>query len=374
MFLRHLAAVIMALAACGSFYQQPALQTAPPTLDLEDFGQLIVSLSEPEGYFDTDNFISNEAAYLRVLPALRRLGVRGGVYIGVGPDQNYSYIAEVQPDLAIIVDIRRQNALQHLYFKALFQLSKNRAEYMERLFGRHFTTGGQKLERAPISEMLQRLDLAPENRKFAAEKIEEARKLIRSWKLNLTDDDMRAVEYVANAFIEGRPDIKFTSYHRAPRPHHPTFRTLLQERDPEGKQTNYLASEERFQRVKTLHEKNRILPLVGDFGGGHAFRQIANELRRRGLEVKCFYASNVEFYLFRGDHWEPYVRNLRALPLAPDAYVIRSYANYWRPDPAQVNGYYMTTVLQSLRTFLESELSGKNGSYWDIVTRDCILQ
>ncbi len=134
MFPRILLNVVVLLAAAPTLYS-PARAVNPP-IGLRQFGELIQDLSEPEGYFDSDNFVSNEAAYLRVLPALRRLGIRGGAYIGVGPDQNYSYIAEIDPDLAFIIDIRRQNLLQHLYYKTLFELSADRAEYVERLFGR----------------------------------------------------------------------------------------------------------------------------------------------------------------------------------------------------------------------------------------------
>ena len=55
-------------------------------------------------------------------------------YLGVGPDQNYSYIAHVKPQIAFIIDIRRQNALQHLFFKALFQLSSSRIQYLGAAF------------------------------------------------------------------------------------------------------------------------------------------------------------------------------------------------------------------------------------------------
>ena len=42
----------------------------------------------------------------------------GGVYMGVGPEQNFSYIAAIRPAMAFIVDIRRQAVMQHLMFKA----------------------------------------------------------------------------------------------------------------------------------------------------------------------------------------------------------------------------------------------------------------
>ena len=70
------------------------------------FAAQVAALSEPAGYFDTDNLISNERSYLDVVPDLKKRGVRGGAYIGVGPDQNFSYIAAVRPE--IVVHRRRQ--------------------------------------------------------------------------------------------------------------------------------------------------------------------------------------------------------------------------------------------------------------------------
>jgi hypothetical protein len=330
------------------------------------------SLSEPEGYFDSDNFVSNEAAYLKILPAMRRLGMRGGAYLGVGPDQNYSYLAEIEPRLAFIVDIRRQNSLQHLYYKALFRMSPTRVEYLERLFGRRIsrTAGIQR----SIYSLLNAVDAAPRDDQLTDRMVSEACSLIRSWGFISSERDVRTIRYIADAFIENGPDLKFTSYNRAPRSHHPTYRMLLTETDSNGVQASYLSQEERFQKIKRMHAENRIIPVVGDFAGAHAFRSVGREIRRRGLRIRCFYASNVEFYLFRSDLWDAYLRNLRALPIDPDAYLIRAYANMWNPHPAQSQGHYMTTMLQSLPLFLTNEASGKYTSYWDMVSRDYIIR
>lgn len=100
------------------------------------FGALVNRLSEPGGYFDSDNLVSNETSYLHVLGALRREGVRGGAYLGVGPEQNFSYLAEIEPAIAFIVDIRRDNLLLHLLLKAIFAAAHNRLDYLALLYGR----------------------------------------------------------------------------------------------------------------------------------------------------------------------------------------------------------------------------------------------
>src|SRR5207244_4416745 len=59
-----------------------------------------------------------------------------GAYLGVGPEQNFTYIAAIQPKVAFIIDIRRQNLLEQLLYKALFELSTDRADFISRLFSR----------------------------------------------------------------------------------------------------------------------------------------------------------------------------------------------------------------------------------------------
>ena len=363
----------LSLYCCRLIEEPLSVADKPRTaISLEELDRLIENLSEPEGYFDTDNFISNEAGYLKVLPLLREHGIRGGVYIGVGPDQNYSYIAEIQPQLAILVDIRRQNLLQHLYFKALFQLSPDRARFLERLFGRRIPHDIAGTEGLSISQLMDRIDRAPQDSRFREHVAEEAIRVVNEWKLSLVKEDLESMRYVARAFMEAGPDLRFSSFYMQPREYYPDYRTLLLETDSAGKQANYLASEERFRYVKLFHKENRIIPVVGDLAGKFALPQIARILKERHLEVRCIYLSNVEFYLFRQGNWKPYVRNMRQLPWSDDAVLIRTYANSWRHHPAQIPGYYMTTLLQMTSRFFQNESEGENQTYWDLVTRDYI--
>src|SRR5687768_12212405 len=126
-------------------------QTARP------FAATIAALSEPGGYFDTDNLISNERSYLHVVPDLRALAGKtgGGVYLGVGPDQNFSYIGHVRPSLAILIDIRRDNLLLHLLFKSLFAESRTRVEYLALLTGRSPPQSMAGSDKQPIEAVVK---------------------------------------------------------------------------------------------------------------------------------------------------------------------------------------------------------------------------
>jgi hypothetical protein len=351
-------------------------QAASPArpIALPEFGQLINSLSEPEGYFDSDNFISNEAGYLRVIPAFQRLGLSAGAYVGVGPDQNYSYIAEMHPDLAFIIDIRRQNMLQHLYYKVLFALSRNRMEFLERVFGREITPAPADPESLRINDLLKYIDDSALDADIARSKVEQAIAVLRAWNLGLSEEDFKSVRYVAEAFVAQGPDLKFSSQRRPPRPQYPTYRALIEQTDQDGVQVSYLAEESRFQVVKELHRRHRIIPVIGDLAGSKAVQEVARELRRRGVEVRVFYTSNVEYYVFRSGQWDAYVQNLRSLPLAANAHIIRSYANTWRPHPGAIPGHYLSTIMQSVTDFLANEDAGRNLTYWDIVTQDYITK
>ena len=108
----------------------------PDSLTDREFWDFFTTMSEEGGAFPSENFVSNEKTYQYVIPTLQRTLTPNGVYLGVGPEQNFTYIANLKPRLAVIFDIRRQNAMLHLMYKALFELSPSRAEFVSRLFSR----------------------------------------------------------------------------------------------------------------------------------------------------------------------------------------------------------------------------------------------
>jgi hypothetical protein len=115
----------------------------PAQISDAEFSRMVSEFSEPSGIYPHDNWVSNEEATQSVIPALKQIVKPGGVYIGVAPEQNFTYIAALQARLAFIVDIRRQNLLEMLLYKALFELAPNRADFVPLLFSRN------RLETAP---------------------------------------------------------------------------------------------------------------------------------------------------------------------------------------------------------------------------------
>ena len=334
----------------------------------EQFAQYIRQWSEPEGYFDSDNFISNETSYLHVIGQLQQQVKPGGIYLGVGPDQNLSYIVHTRPMLAIITDIRRQNMLQHLWFKALFAMSANRIEYLSLLFSRK---PPRVKADASFQEVLDAFrtsntdeDLFKKN--FAAVK----NLLLERYKLPLSSDDFSKIEYIYETFWKEGLDLRFSSIGRGNASMYPSFEEILLETDLQGRQQNYLSSEALFQWLKRFEGENRLIPIVGDFAGAHALRAVGSFLKANGLNVVAFYTSNVEFYLFGTPNWMPYVANLKALPFDRDSVFIRSYfPTFGRPHPMNVPGHRSTSLISPIVPFLADSDAKQIHSYWDVVKR-----
>src|SRR2546428_8582081 len=122
---------IISIAVAPSFR---AADPLPDKLSDDAFWKMINDFSEEGGYFRFENFLSNELGFQTVIPALKEIANPGGVYLGVGPEQNFTYISALQPKIAFIIDIRRQNMIEHLMYKALFELSSDRADFLSRLY------------------------------------------------------------------------------------------------------------------------------------------------------------------------------------------------------------------------------------------------
>jgi hypothetical protein len=332
-----------------------------------EFVRDIEQWSEPEGYFDTDNFISNETSYLHVIPELQKRTAPGGVYIGVGPDQNFSYIARTKPSLAIIIDIRRQNMLQHLFLKALFDLSASRAEYLARFFAREVPSASPS---SSLPEVLRAIRQSRTSDALYQRDLAALKQKIRDMDLALSADDISKLEYVYSAFHRDGLDLRFSSLGRNNASQYPTFESLLLQTDRNGMLQNYLADESTFLWMKQFEAENRLIPITGDFSGPHAFKAVGAFLAKSGLKVSTFYTSNVEYYLFDMPSWPQYIQNVQALPMLPDAVFIRAYfAGAGPSHPQALPGHRSTSLVQNVASFLSDERAGRIRQYWDVVNR-----
>jgi hypothetical protein len=339
----------------------------PPKLSRSELGRLINELSEEGGYFWSNNFISNETSYLHALQPLDAMAMSGGVYVGVGPNQNFTYIAELRPRMAFVIDIRRQNMLEHLIFKLLTVKAETRLEYLSFLTGRpvHRQLPSRDLSLVELVEIIENTAPDPE---FARQLSSEMTATLRTWPdLNLGPGDFQDVERIYLEFSRQGLDIKYDSWRSF---FFPTLKEFLLETDLEGVQRNWLATAESYQFVRSMQLANLIVPLVGDFAGKGVFRRLGRLLRGSRDTVSVFYVSNVEFYLFRQRKWRHFVDNVKQLPIDDRSIFIRAYANLHRPHPQMVGDHITVTLVQNVEAFLNNADEGRYRSLWDVVTVD----
>ncbi len=342
-----------------------AAQQTRDSLTAAQFASLSARLSDGGGYFDTDNLISNEASLLHPMGELDRRNVRGGVYLGVGPDQNFNYIARVQPKLAIISDIRRDNLLHHLLFKALFAAASSRQEFLALWIGRPTPP-------APMPTSIDALITWAEKTPATAASRERALRVVREQLLlngvPLSQQDVATITRFHTAFITDGVLLRFTSTGRAPQWYYPTLGQLLTEKDREGKQSSYLASDTAFRVVQSLERRNLIVPVVGDLSGA-VLGKLATMLRERGDAMSVIYTSNVEDYLIRDGRFPAFARGVRALPRQPSAVIIRSWFGGEGSHPQNVAGYHTTQLVEPLASFAADASVDSVRRYWELVRR-----
>jgi hypothetical protein len=335
------------------------------------FAALVARLSEPGGYFDSDNIITNEASYLHVAGQLEKVRVHGGVYLGVGPDQNFSYIALIKPQIALLVDVRRDNLLEHLLFKSLFMVARNRAEYLCLLLGRPVPRDVEAWNRKPVSELLAYIARTPMSDSALAVTKKQSNERIASWGIPLDARDRQMIDRYRAEFASSGLDTRYSSLGRNNRMGYPSFGELIAATDRKGKQIGYLADESAYQYVRTMQLENRIVPIIGNVAGPKAIRAIAHYAGERGLNVSAFYLSNVEQYLMgRDGGFDQYAENVKRLPHDSSSVIIRSYFGRFggtHPLYVPASGNVSTSMIEPIDSFLKRYGAGQIQSYSDLV-------
>jgi hypothetical protein len=183
----------------------------PTSLTDAEFWQLVTTSSEPGGSFASDNFTSNEMAFPTIIDRLRAAGDTAGAYLGVGPEQNFSYIAALHPRIAFLVDIRRQSVMQHLMYKAIFELSSDRADFISLLFSKPRPAGLTEASSiANIWEAYWGVDT--DRSRFAANLSRIVSRLRDTHGFALDSADLTSLRYVYQAFYELGPKITYNGY------------------------------------------------------------------------------------------------------------------------------------------------------------------
>lgn len=371
-------AVALGLAAlAGTSLLRVGAGPLPDRLANGEFWELVDSFSEPGGYFQSDNLVSNEHTYQYVAPSLEPLARPGRVYLGVAPDQNFTYILALRPQLAFIVDIRRGNLQTQLMYKALIERSADRAEFVSRLFARPRPAGLSAA--STVDEIFAAFARVPPDLEAQAHVLGEILELLTVTRgFPLTEEDRFGIEDIHEQFVTFGPSITYSSSiaggrtgfgGRRGRGGFPSYADLMRQHDGTGTQRSYLATEARFQALKAMQERNLIVPVVGDFAGSRALRQVGQYVKARGAVVGAFYTSNVEQYLFRNGVWRDFYANLATLPVDDSSVIIRSvsprdgYLGVPRGPDGRAN------VLDPIAALVRDVEAGKISAYYDVASR-----
>ena len=297
----------------------------PSRLSDREFWTLASDLSEAGGTFRSDNLLSNESRLQFVIPDLIRAIRPGGAYLGVGPEQNFTYIAALQPSIAFIVDIRRGNFQLHLMYKALFELSGDRAEFVSRLFSRP-RPASLAATATPSGIFDAFADVPADEASYDRNLSAIERQLTGVHGFELSNDDLRGIANVYHAFFAFGPAINYSSSETgtAGPGYRPTYADLMVATDAAGDERSYLATEAAFAAVKALQTRNLVVPVVGDFAGPKAVRAVGAWLKRHDATVSAFYVSNVEQYLRLERVWNSFCGNAARLPIDDSSTFIRA--------------------------------------------------
>jgi hypothetical protein len=342
-------------SACGQL---------PDSLDDRAYWELVRSLSEPEGRFPPQ-YMSNEDSLQYVMPELIARGETGGVYIGVGSEQNFTYMAVLEPELAFIVDIRRDNLRQVLLYKALFELSADRVSFISRLFSRPLVEdfeadGGAEALFAAYAGQTADPSI------FDATREEVFTNLIVLHGFTLDAEDREGIVAMLEVFRDSGPE-QLKGFGDLT---NPTFAQLMAATDLEGTARGFLNSESNYATNRTLHLRNLIIPVVGDFAGDSALAGIGRFLTEHEAAVQVFYVSNVERYLWeQGEQGLNFYRNVALLPLEDSSLFIRSVTSdiSMRLDiPIPDQPAKWRTFLAPIRDDLDGVAGGRIASYRDL--------
>jgi hypothetical protein len=346
----------------------------PVQLSDEAFWRLVTEFSEPSGHFPSDNFVSNELATQRVLAQLAKDRKAGGAYIGVGPEQNFTYIVALQPKIAFIVDIRRQNLVEHLMYKALIEMSSDRAEFLARLFSRPRPQGLDSS--SSVTALFDAFDPVEADSQMFDENLAAIKdRLIKQHGFKLTADDESNLAYVFRAFFVGGPNLGYSNVTFPPRSAAarilPTYEELMVDTDENGQQRSYLGTEENFLTLQQIEKNNLIVPLVGNFAGQGALRAAGQYLKDHGTSVSAFYTSNVEQYLFMTPaDWKSFYTNIGTLPLDSNSVFIRpliNTGNGYTASPQFRATFHWDTLLFPMADLVTSFNAGMVESYYDVI-------
>lgn len=343
---------------------KPANQTA--FITDSELGALVKELSEKPGDFPSDNFVSNETSLLDVASELMNENLKKRAYVGVGPEQNFSYMALMQPQVAYIIDIRRGNLLELLLLRTCIEQSPTRQDFLSNLLSRKLppnqATGPQE-----ISTILDKFKEVSPDQQALNNIIEKTVQLQDRLNIPTEPNDKKEIAKIAQAFFDKGLNLAYSMKGSSRK--YPTFQELMVMTDSATKAGSFLSSEQSYRGIRTMFLENRVVPVVGDFGGTKALQAIAQDMVKRNLKLGAFYTSNVEQYLFEDNKYKNFVANVKAMPHDESSLLVQVWFDQGKAHPKQRPGHRTTSIVHKVVPFLERAEKKPFRSFWEVMTQ-----
>lgn len=268
---------LLALAATTRAEGGAGVPAAPPEL-VEAFSKLRTDPPPPELNRNSHFVISDERHHELFRETVTG---RGGVYVGVGTDQNYTMAAWSRPEVLVLMDFDMLIPDLHRIYRLAFLNAADADDFVAmwgasdpRLTDLIEAEWPESEARAPITRALK----------------------------------------ISRGLVHGK------------------LRRLRAYMKAEGI-AHFLTDPEQFSWIVGMFKANRVFMVRGDLTADQTVLDIAAAAKAANLPVRVLYVSNAEAY-FR-PYPPSYLRNMAALPMDDRSVVIRTcgFKPDWSPDP-----------------------------------------
>lgn len=312
---------------------------------IQDCVRDALAAGESGSDYDLDCFVTSEVAHNQVLTRCAPVE-QGGVYVGVGPCQNFTYIGALRPSFAVVIDARVDNLIEHLIFKSVFERADTPAEYLALLFSRRMSRS------APLppgaAPLLSAFDEAPgPASEFAANLKWLLAELGERW--GLPPSLIGRAKRVYTEFRgRGLGITSVSAPQLAVLDHIPDLRAVIGSATASGHNYHFLTDPVRYSYVRDMQRSHRVVPVLGNITDISAVQRVNELLARLGEDATTVYLSNMEEFLLHryeigaegvaarpnpggalsgewGKAYERLVDSLRTLRTAPHCVLIRFY-------------------------------------------------
>jgi hypothetical protein len=203
---------------------------------------------------------------------------KGGAYIGVGSDQNYTVMAAAGSELAFLMDIDQSVIDLHRCYEALIEASPDPKTLFER-----WAPAGEADSVQLIEAMYEGL---PEP---------ERKRIVRLYR-NARETVYIHLDHVINRTRDGKP-------------------------------SSWLSDPAMYAHIRKLYQSDRIRMMAGDLTGSNSLQTAATAARALEVPFGVVYLSNAEEYF---DYGKSFVANFEALPTLDGALLLRTiYSKKW---------------------------------------------